>query len=168
MPLFQHLAPAYRPKRNLLIRLSRQIGEISRAAPRLPGELINYSWNPFIIVQTLIEFRPQFAQHFAGELGAGVVERRQDADEDVLVDALLEEFEGLHDLGQAVQAEEAGLDPDEYDLYGKYKAKVSLDVLERLKDTADGKLICVTAITPTKAGEGKTTTSVSLTRDSVK
>src|SRR5213593_836661 len=61
-------------------------------------------------------------------------------------------------------AESAGLEPDEYDLYGKYKAKVSLDVLERLKDTPDGKLICVTAITPTKAGEGKTTTSVSLTQ----
>jgi formate--tetrahydrofolate ligase len=61
-------------------------------------------------------------------------------------------------------AEDAGLEPDEYDLYGKYKAKVSLDVLERLKDVADGKLICVTAITPTKAGEGKTTTSVSLTQ----
>jgi formate--tetrahydrofolate ligase len=61
-------------------------------------------------------------------------------------------------------AEEAGLESDEYDLYGKYKAKVSLDVLERLKGTADGKLICVTAITPTKAGEGKTTTSVSLTQ----
>jgi formate--tetrahydrofolate ligase len=61
-------------------------------------------------------------------------------------------------------AEEAGLEADEYDLYGKYKAKVSLDVLERLRDTPDGKLICVTAITPTKAGEGKTTTSVSLTQ----
>jgi formate--tetrahydrofolate ligase len=61
-------------------------------------------------------------------------------------------------------AEDAGLEPDEYDLYGKYKAKVGLDVLERLKDVADGKLICVTAITPTKAGEGKTTTSVSLTQ----
>ena len=61
-------------------------------------------------------------------------------------------------------AEGAGLEPDEYDLYGKYKAKVSLDVLERLKDRPDGKLICVTAITPTKAGEGKTTTSVSLTQ----
>jgi len=61
-------------------------------------------------------------------------------------------------------AEDAGLDPDEYDLYGKYKAKVGLDVLERLKDVPDGKLICVTAITPTKAGEGKTTTSVSLTQ----
>jgi formate--tetrahydrofolate ligase len=61
-------------------------------------------------------------------------------------------------------AEEAGLEPDEYDLYGKYKAKVGLEVLERLGDTPDGKLICVTAITPTKAGEGKTTTSVSLTQ----
>jgi formate--tetrahydrofolate ligase len=61
-------------------------------------------------------------------------------------------------------AESAGLEPDEYDLYGKYKAKVSLEVLERLKDRPDGKLICVTAITPTKAGEGKTTTSVSLTQ----
>jgi formyltetrahydrofolate synthetase len=61
-------------------------------------------------------------------------------------------------------AEEAGLEPDEFDLYGKYKAKVSLDVLDRLKGTPDGKLICVTAITPTKAGEGKTTTSVSLTQ----
>jgi formate--tetrahydrofolate ligase len=61
-------------------------------------------------------------------------------------------------------ADETGLEPDEYDLYGKYKAKVSLDVLERLADVPDGKLICVTAITPTKAGEGKTTTSVSLTQ----
>jgi formate--tetrahydrofolate ligase len=61
-------------------------------------------------------------------------------------------------------AEDAGLEPDEYDLYGKYKAKVSLDVLDRLRETPDGKLICVTAITPTKAGEGKTTTSVSLTQ----
>ena len=61
-------------------------------------------------------------------------------------------------------AEDVNLEPDEYDLYGKYKAKVGLDLLERLKDVPDGKLICVTAITPTKAGEGKTTTSVSLTQ----
>ncbi|HEX5469928.1 MAG TPA: formate--tetrahydrofolate ligase [Gaiellaceae bacterium] len=61
-------------------------------------------------------------------------------------------------------AEGAGLEPDEYDLYGKYKAKVSLDVVDRLASKPDGKLICVTAITPTKAGEGKTTTSVSLTQ----
>jgi formate--tetrahydrofolate ligase len=61
-------------------------------------------------------------------------------------------------------AEAAGLLPDEIDPYGKYKAKVSLDVLERLADRPDGKLINVTAITPTKAGEGKTTTSVSVTQ----
>ncbi len=61
-------------------------------------------------------------------------------------------------------AEQLGLESDEYELYGKYKAKVDLSVLERLKGTRDAKLICVTAITPTKAGEGKTTTSVSLTQ----
>ncbi|MGH3037352.1 MAG: formate--tetrahydrofolate ligase, partial [Gaiellaceae bacterium] len=61
-------------------------------------------------------------------------------------------------------AEELGLEPDEYDLYGTYKAKVDLSVVERLSSQPDGKLVCVTAITPTKAGEGKTTTSVSLTQ----
>ena len=58
----------------------------------------------------------------------------------------------------------AGLLPDEIEPYGRYKAKIDLSVLERLADQADGKLIDVTAITPTKAGEGKTTTSVSLTQ----
>ena len=58
----------------------------------------------------------------------------------------------------------AGLEPDELDLYGTYKAKVSLSVLDRLADRPDAKLVCVTAITPTKFGEGKTTTSVSLTQ----
>src|SRR3954454_8759172 len=58
----------------------------------------------------------------------------------------------------------AGLEPDEIDSYGKYKAKVSLSVLDRLADRPNGKLINVTAITPTKAGEGKSTTSVSLTQ----
>ena len=57
-----------------------------------------------------------------------------------------------------------GLEPDEYDLYGRYKAKVSLETIERLAKQPDGKLVCVTAITPTKAGEGKTTTAVSLTQ----
>ena len=52
--------------------------------------------------------------------------------------------------------------PDEVEPYGRTKAKVDLGVLERLKGVADGKLICVTAITPTKAGEGKTVTAVSL------
>src|SRR6187401_2514388 len=61
-------------------------------------------------------------------------------------------------------AEALGLSKEEYDPYGRYKAKVSLSVLDRLSDQPDGKLIDVTAITPTKAGEGKTTTSVSLTQ----
>src|SRR3954465_12673706 len=61
-------------------------------------------------------------------------------------------------------AEAAGLLPDEIEPYGRYKAKIDLGVLERLADRPDGKLIDVTAITPTKAGEGKTTTSVSLTQ----
>ena len=58
----------------------------------------------------------------------------------------------------------AGLEPDEVEPYGRYKAKVDLSVLDRLATKPDGKLIDVTAITPTKAGEGKTTTSVSLTQ----
>jgi formyltetrahydrofolate synthetase len=61
-------------------------------------------------------------------------------------------------------AEESGLMPDEVELYGRYKAKIDLSVLERLADRPDAKLINVTAITPTPAGEGKTTTSVSLTQ----
>jgi formate--tetrahydrofolate ligase len=61
-------------------------------------------------------------------------------------------------------AEEAGLLPDEVETYGRYKAKVDLSVIERLSDRPDAKLINVTAITPTPAGEGKTTTSVSLTQ----
>ena len=58
----------------------------------------------------------------------------------------------------------AGLEPDEVDLYGKYKAKIDLSVLDRLAGKPDAKLVSVTAITPTKAGEGKTTTAVSLTQ----
>jgi formate--tetrahydrofolate ligase len=61
-------------------------------------------------------------------------------------------------------AEEIGLQDDEVELYGRYKAKVDLSVLDRLRDQPDAKLIGVTAVTPTKAGEGKTTTSVSLTQ----
>src|SRR5881394_2916038 len=61
-------------------------------------------------------------------------------------------------------AEAAGLLPDDIEPYGRYKAKIDLSVLERLAGRPDAKLIDVTAITPTKAGEGKTTTSVSLTQ----
>jgi len=59
-------------------------------------------------------------------------------------------------------AEELGLEPQELELHGDYKAKVSLDVLDRLKSQPDGKYILVTAITPTPLGEGKTTTTVGL------
>ena len=59
-------------------------------------------------------------------------------------------------------AKKAGIGEDDLELYGKYKAKVSLDVLNRKKDQPDGKLILVTAINPTKAGEGKSTTTVGL------
>ena len=61
-------------------------------------------------------------------------------------------------------AERAGLLPDEFEPYGRYKAKISLGVLDRLADAPDGKLVCVAGVTPTKAGEGKTTTAVSLTQ----
>jgi len=61
-------------------------------------------------------------------------------------------------------AADYGIQPDELDLYGRYKAKVDLSILDRLADRPDGKLINVTAITPTPPGEGKTTTSVSLTQ----
>ena len=59
--------------------------------------------------------------------------------------------------------EKLGIDDEHLEPYGHYKAKVSLDYLESLKDRPDGKLILVTAISPTPAGEGKTTTSVGLT-----
>ena len=59
-------------------------------------------------------------------------------------------------------AAELGLSEDDLELYGKYKAKVSLDVWERLKDRPNGKVVLVSAINPTPAGEGKTTNTVGL------
>lgn len=59
-------------------------------------------------------------------------------------------------------ADKAGISQEDLELYGKDKAKISLDVLKKLKDKKDGKLILVTAINPTKAGEGKSTTTVGL------
>ena len=55
-----------------------------------------------------------------------------------------------------------GIDNDELEFYGKYKAKLSDELWERIKDNEDGKLVLVTAINPTPAGEGKTTTTVGL------
>ena len=59
-------------------------------------------------------------------------------------------------------AEKMGLTEDDIDLYGKYKAKISLDVLKRNENKKDGKLILVTAINPTPAGEGKSTVTIGL------
>ncbi|GAB4548766.1 MAG: formate--tetrahydrofolate ligase [Anaerolineales bacterium] len=61
-------------------------------------------------------------------------------------------------------AEELSIHEDELELYGPYKAKIKLEILERLKDQPDGKYIDVTAITPTPLGEGKTTTTVGLSQ----
>ncbi|HHU69419.1 MAG TPA: formate--tetrahydrofolate ligase [Thermoanaerobacterales bacterium] len=59
-------------------------------------------------------------------------------------------------------AKKVGLDQDNIDLYGKYKGKVDYNLLKEYKTKPDGKLILVTAITPTPAGEGKTTTAIGL------
>ena len=63
-----------------------------------------------------------------------------------------------------VIAKKAGLAEEDYEQYGNYKAKVSLDVLKKNSDRKDGKLILVTAITPTPPGEGKSTVTVGLTQ----
>ena len=59
---------------------------------------------------------------------------------------------------------QVGLEEDDLELYGKYKAKVSLEAIEKVKDNKDGKLVLVTAINPTPAGEGKTTTMIGLSQ----
>lgn len=59
-------------------------------------------------------------------------------------------------------AAKLGISEEDIELYGKYKAKLSYDLIRRVKDKKDGKLILVTAITPTPAGEGKSTTTVGL------
>ena len=59
-------------------------------------------------------------------------------------------------------AEKAGIEKEDLELYGKYKAKLSDDFWEKIKDNENGKLVLVTAINPTPAGEGKTTTTIGL------
>ncbi|MGZ8697127.1 MAG: formate--tetrahydrofolate ligase [Gaiellaceae bacterium] len=59
-------------------------------------------------------------------------------------------------------AAELGLEPGELEPYGRHAAKIDLSALDRLRAEPNGKLVCVTAVTPTKAGEGKTTTAISL------
>lgn len=63
----------------------------------------------------------------------------------------------IHEIAASI-----GLREDELDLYGRYKAKVELSVLDRLRDRPNGKYILVTAVTPTPLGEGKTTTTIGL------
>lgn len=64
--------------------------------------------------------------------------------------------------------ERLGILEDEVEQYGKYKAKINLEIFDRLKDRKNGKLILVTAITPTPAGEGKSTTTIGLGQAMVK
>ncbi len=75
---------------------------------------------------------------------------------EIAQEAVLEPIESI--------ASAAGLEPDEIEPYGRYKAKIALSVRDRMADRPDGKLICVTGMTPTRAGEGKTTTLVGLTQ----
>jgi formate--tetrahydrofolate ligase len=70
-----------------------------------------------------------------------------------------------HELIPIVEiADRIGLEADEVEPYGRFKAKIGLAALDRLAGVADAKLICVAGVTPTRAGEGKTTTAVSLTQ----
>src|SRR5438477_11386612 len=71
-------------------------------------------------------------------------------------DAELEPIESI--------ADRLGLEPEEIEPYGRYRGKIALSVIDRLKDSPDGKLVCVSGVTPTRAGEGKTTTAVGLTQ----
>src|SRR3989440_10588235 len=62
-----------------------------------------------------------------------------------------------------IAREKLGIEAGNLEPFGHYKAKVSMDYIKSLKDKVDGRLILVTAVTPTPAGEGKTTTTVGLT-----
>src|SRR5262249_50349338 len=68
------------------------------------------------------------------------------------------ELEPIEQLGTRI-----GLQPEEIEPYGRYKAKISLDAIDRLSDTPDAKLICVAGMTPTKAGQCTSRTSVGRT-----
>lgn len=76
------------------------------------------------------------------------------SDIDIAMEAELEPIKNV--------AAKLGIEEDELDLYGRYKAKLTDDLWERMKERPDGKLVLVTAINPTPAGEGKTTTTVGL------
>ena len=79
-----------------------------------------------------------------------------------MTDIEIAQNEKLKKIGEIAQS--IGLTEDDYEPYGKYKAKVSLDVLKRNAEKKDGKLILMTAVTPTPPGEGKSTVTVGLTQ----
>ena len=89
----------------------------------------------------------------------GLYDRREEITK-MLTDIQIAQNAKMEHIGKI--AEKLGLTENDIDYYGKYKAKISLDVLDNLKNKKDGKLILVTAINPTPAGEGKTTTTVGL------
>jgi formate--tetrahydrofolate ligase len=92
------------------------------------------------------------------QLGRGPSDRREDMKSslEIAQEAALVPIDQI--------AERSGLEPDEVEPYGRHKAKVSLSVIDRLAGVPDGKLVCVAGMTPTRAGEGKTTTAVGLTQ----
>lgn len=69
------------------------------------------------------------------------------------------QLQPIEEIGERI-----GLEAEEIEPYGRHKGKISLSVIDRLKDSPSGKIVCVAGITPTKAGEGKTTTAVGLTQ----
>ena len=75
-------------------------------------------------------------------------------DVEIAQEARLEPIEAI--------ADQVGIRAEELEPYGRYKAKITLDIFERLQNQPDGKLVLVTAITPTPAGEGKTTVTTGL------
>ncbi len=75
-------------------------------------------------------------------------------------DLLIAQAAELEDIRKI--AAKAGIDEEYIEPYGKEKAKISFDLINKTKDQPDGKLILVTAINPTKAGEGKSTTTIGL------
>jgi formyltetrahydrofolate synthetase len=83
-----------------------------------------------------------------------IEERRMKSSLEIAQEAELEPIESV--------AERLGLERDEIEPYGRYKGKVPLSAIDRLAGVSDGKLVCVAGVTPTRAGEGKTTTAVSL------
>src|SRR5262249_31101288 len=90
--------------------------------------------------------------------------RRQDREEEPLSLTDLDIARRARLVPISGLAESLGLLPEELESYGRFKAKVALHAIERLKDRPAGRYICVTGITPTPLGEGKTVVTIGLTQ----